>query len=130
MEAAAPAQFVVTFVAVLVFAVGRDTRPYPVATSICLPHPGVIPSLPSFSTPMSQPVQKLTSPMSIAVDAVLTIAFFVFMYWIVAPHVPSNDKSMVLLWGGLCSACMAGVFWLCIQMFRVVLQAQRADRRK
>lgn len=79
---------------------------------------------------MAQPETKLTSPASLAIDAILVIGFFLFIYTIVAPHVPSNDKSMILLWGGLCSACMTGVFWLCIQMFRVVLRAQQADRRK
>ena len=79
---------------------------------------------------MAQPDQKLTSPASLLVDAILTIAFFVFIYTVVAPHVPTNEASMRLLWGGLCAACMTGVWWLCIQMFRVVLRAQRADRRK
>ena len=79
---------------------------------------------------MAQPETKLTSPTSLLVDAILVVGFFVFIYTIVSPHVPSNDKSMILLWGGLCSACMTGVFWLCIQMFRVVLRAQLADRRK
>ncbi len=79
---------------------------------------------------MAQPETKFTSPVSLAVDAVLVIAFFLFMYTFVSPHVPSNDKRMVLLWGGLCSACITGVFWLCIQMFRVVLRAQREANRK
>ena len=79
---------------------------------------------------MSQPEPKYTSPASLAVDAVLVIAFFLFIYTEVSPHVPSNDKSMVLLWGGLTAACMTGVFWLCIQMFRVVLRAQREAKRK
>lgn len=79
---------------------------------------------------MAQPEQKFTTPASLVVDAILVIAFFIGMYLWVAPHVPSNDKSMLLLWGGLTSACLSGVFWLCIQMFRVVLRAQRADRRK
>jgi hypothetical protein len=79
---------------------------------------------------MAQPEMKLTSPVSLVVDAILVIVFFGFIYSIVAPHVPTNDKSMVILWGGLCAACMTGVFWLCVQMFRVVLKAQRADRRK
>jgi hypothetical protein len=79
---------------------------------------------------MAQPEMKLTSPASLIVDAILVVGFFLFMYWLVAPHVPSNDKSMILLWGGMGSACMTGVFWLCVQMFRVVLRAQRADRRK
>ena len=78
---------------------------------------------------MAQPETKLTSPTSLLVDAILVIGFFVFIYSLVSAHVPSNDKSMILLWGGLCSACMTGVFWLCIQMFRVVLRAQRADRK-
>jgi hypothetical protein len=79
---------------------------------------------------MAQPVTKLTSPTSLLVDAILVLGFFAFIYTLVAPHVPSNDKSMIVLWGGLCAACMSGVFWLCIQMFRVVLRAQQADRRK
>jgi len=79
---------------------------------------------------MSQSPQKLTSPASLAVDAVLVVAFFIFMYFMVEIHVPTNDPAMRLLWGGLSAACMAAVFWLCIQMFRVVLRAQRADRQK
>jgi len=78
---------------------------------------------------MSQPETKFTSPVSLIVDAVLVIGFFLFIYRIVSPHVPSHDKSMILLWGGLTAACMSGVFWLCVQMFRVVLRAQRADRQ-
>lgn len=79
---------------------------------------------------MAQPETKLTSPVSLLVDAILVVGFFVYIYTVVAPHVPSNDKSMIFLWGGLCAACMTGVFWLCVQMFRVVLRAQRADRQK
>ena len=78
---------------------------------------------------MAQPETKFTSPVSLLVDAVLVIAFFLFIYSIVAPHVPSNEKRYILIWGGLCAACMTGVFWLCVQMFRVVLRAQLAERR-
>jgi RsiW-degrading membrane proteinase PrsW (M82 family) len=74
--------------------------------------------------------QKLTTPASLLVDAILVIAFFVFMYTVVSSHVPTNDPKMTLLWGALCSACLSGVFWLCIQMFRVVLKAQRQDRAR
>jgi hypothetical protein len=79
---------------------------------------------------MAQPEKKLTSPASLAVDALLVVGFFFFIYSIVSPHVPSNDASMIRLWGALCAACMSGVFWLCVQMFRVVIRAQIADRRK
>lgn len=78
---------------------------------------------------MAQPETKLTTPTSLVVDAILVIAFFAFIYTLVAPHVPSNDPKMILLWGGLCSACMTGVFWLALQMFRVVLRNQRAARK-
>ncbi len=78
---------------------------------------------------MSQPEGKLVTPASLVVDAVLCIAFFALIYSLVSKHVPSNNPSMVLLWGALTAFCMTGVFWLCIQMFRVVLRAQRANKR-
>jgi hypothetical protein len=78
---------------------------------------------------MAQPEQKHTTAGSILVDAILCIAFFAYLYTLVSPHVPSTDKSMIMVWGGLCAACMTGVFWLCIQMFRVVLRAQLDSRR-
>jgi hypothetical protein len=79
---------------------------------------------------MSQPEQRFTTPVSLVVDAILVILFFIGIYWMVSSHVPSTDKAMIMLWGGLTSACMSSVFWLCIQMFRVVLRAQLAERRK
>lgn len=79
---------------------------------------------------MDQPERTHPSPVSLLVDAVLVGVFFVFIYTLVSPHVPSNDRRMIVLWGGLCAACMSGVFWLCIQMFRVVLRAQLEARRR
>jgi hypothetical protein len=69
---------------------------------------------------MQQPVKKLVTPVSLAVDAVLVIAFFLFMYWVVSAHVPSKDHRMVILWGAVCSSCLTAVFWLALQMIRVV----------
>ena len=79
---------------------------------------------------MSQSVSKHPSPVSLAVDGVLVVAFFLFIYRLVAPHVPSNDPKWITIWGAACAACMTGVFWLCIQMFRVVLRNQREAGRK
>jgi hypothetical protein len=78
---------------------------------------------------MSQQAGKSVTPGSLALDAVLVIAFFVLIYSLVAPHVPSNDRFWIVTWGGLTAACMSAVFWLCIQMFRVVLKAQREAKR-
>lgn len=79
---------------------------------------------------MAQSDQKFTTPASLLVDAILVVGFFIGIFLWVSPHVPSSDKTMHLLWGGLTAACLSGVFWLCIQMFRVVLRAQLADRRR
>lgn len=79
---------------------------------------------------MAQPETKLMTPVSFVVDMILVVAFFLYLYSVVSPHVPSSDPRMVMLWGGLTAACMSGVFWLSIQMFRVVLRAQRAAAKK
>ena len=82
---------------------------------------------------MAQPTEKLVTPVSLIVDAILCIAFFLYMCSLLASHVPSNDKSMILLWSALASSCMTGVFWLAIQMFRVVLAGEKtlkAERSK
>ncbi len=78
---------------------------------------------------MQQPENKLVTPASLAVDAILVIAFFIYMYGVVSTHVPSKDHRMVLFFGASCSACLTLVFWLTLQMFRVVLKAQREGSR-
>jgi len=80
---------------------------------------------------MSSPAaKKSVSPVSLVVDAVLVLGFFAVIFSLLKSHVPSNDPVMVMLCAGLSAACMSGVFWLAIQMFRVVLKAQRLDRQK
>jgi hypothetical protein len=49
---------------------------------------------------MQKPESKLVTPASLAVDAVLVVAFFFFMYSVVSSHVPSKDHRMILIWGG------------------------------
>ena len=80
---------------------------------------------------MSEPeqMQKLTSPVSLLVDAVLVVVFFIYMYSVVSTHVPSTDPKMILIWGLYTSACLTGVFWLALQMFRVTYRAQRESRK-
>jgi len=52
--------------------------------------------------------------------------FLAYLYHLVAPHVPSRDPKMIMFFGASCAACMSGVFWLAVQMFRVVLKAPTA----
>ena len=79
---------------------------------------------------MAQPEQKLTSPASLIVDAILVAAFFAYMWKVLSSHVPSHDPQMIILWGALGSSCLTAVFWLALQMFRVVLRAQIRSGRK
>ena len=74
---------------------------------------------------MQQQETKLVTPVSLVVDAVLVIAFFIYMYTVVSTHVQSHSHRMILFWGVMCSLCMSAVFWLTLQMFRVVVKAQR-----
>lgn len=54
-------------------------------------------------------------------DGLLSIAFFLFMTYVLMPHVPSEDSIVVLIVAGMTSFCMTGVFWLATNMFRVTL---------
>lgn len=80
---------------------------------------------------MAQPdsTQKFVTPLSLLVDLVLVIAFFAYMFTVLRSHVPSTDPKMITLWAALGSSCMTGVFWLAVQMFRVVFRFQRQSRR-
>ena len=80
---------------------------------------------------MSSPAKtKFVTPISLAVDAVLVAAFFAYMFSLLKSHVPSNNPDNIRLWAALAGACMSGVFWLCIQMFRVVFRAQREANKQ
>ncbi|MGC4072083.1 MAG: hypothetical protein QM760_06120 [Nibricoccus sp.] len=69
------------------------------------------------------------TPVSLIVDAILVGGFFVLMFTLFKAHVPSNDPKFIILFAGLASACISGVFWLAVQMFRVVLRAQLAAKK-
>jgi len=74
--------------------------------------------------------KKLVTPLSLLVDAILCIAFFIYEFTVCAAHVPSYDKSNVAIWAALSALCLTGVFWLALQMFRVVFRFQRENPRK
>lgn len=76
-----------------------------------------------------QSMTKFTSPASLVVDLMLVAAFFIYMYGVLKTHVPSTDPKMIMLWGALGSSCLTGVFWLALQMFRVVYRAYRAAQK-
>jgi hypothetical protein len=83
-----------------------------------------------FSGFMAEPGKKLVTRASLAVDAVVVLGFFIFMYWVASSHVPSNDPAMIRIWGAVTSACLSAVVWLALQMFRVTFRAQREAGKK
>lgn len=87
--------------------------------------PPAAPSIP----PMSSPVKKGFSIAEFLVDMVLSAGFFTFFYYVLQPHVPSNDPTMIRLWATLTAGCMTGVFWLALQMVKTVFRFQRANRK-
>lgn len=78
---------------------------------------------------MSSPEKKGISLVGLVFDLILTAGFFSFFYYVLQPHVPSNDPTMIRLWATLAAACMTGVFWLALQMVKTVLRFQRANRK-
>ncbi len=77
--------------------------------------------------------QKHVTPVTIAVDLVLVAIFFFFMFGWVKPHVASNDPKFANIFGALTAICVTGVFWMAIQMFRVVVAGEKtlkAERSK
>jgi hypothetical protein len=79
---------------------------------------------------MAPPVEKHVTAVSLIVDLILVGAFFIYMFGVLKTHVPSNDPKMIVLWGLITTSCLTGVFWLALQMFRVVLRAQREASKK
>ena len=78
---------------------------------------------------MEQPTEKFTTPLSLVVDLVLLVLFFAYLFSELKSHVPSTNPKMIVLWAALAASCLTGVFWLALQMFRVVFRAYRAANK-
>jgi hypothetical protein len=78
---------------------------------------------------MATPEKKSFSAVTLFIDLVLCAVAFAIFYWLVNSHVPSDDPRMIKLWGGLGAACMTGVFWLALQMLKLVYRFQRDTRK-
>jgi hypothetical protein len=64
---------------------------------------------------------KLVTKQGAIIDVTLTIIFFVAMTNVLKNHVPwvEAGEFAVLLGGAYASACLSGVFWLALSLFRV-----------
>ena len=54
-------------------------------------------------------------------DLFLTAIFGGLMAFVLRPHVPSDEPFWINVWSGLTAACLAGVFFMALQMFRLVV---------
>jgi RsiW-degrading membrane proteinase PrsW (M82 family) len=78
---------------------------------------------------MAQSEEKLVTPVTLVVDFILVVGFFLYMFSVLRGHVPSSSTRMMNLWGAVGSSCITAVFWLALQMVRVVFRFQRATRK-
>lgn len=69
---------------------------------------------------------KLITKQAVVIDLVLTVVFFVWITSILKKHVPWSEAgpTAVLLGAAYCGACLAGVFWMSLCLFRVTLADQ------
>jgi hypothetical protein len=74
---------------------------------------------------MAHSDKPLIRKFDFVVDLIVVGAFFVFIFFLVRSHVPSNDPMWVTVWSAGTAACMSGVFWLALWMLRVVFRYQR-----
>ena len=72
---------------------------------------------------------KLVSRKGLIIDLVLAAIWFVFFAFILRPYVPAQSETTQIAIAIFTSACLTGVFWLALSMFRVVRvdQMQRAN---
>ncbi len=75
-----------------------------------------------------KPDKKLVGPLAIIFDLGLTAVFFLFMWYVAYAHTPDFSERGRQISAAFCSLCITGVFWLCVQGFRVTLVDQM--RRK
>ena len=59
-----------------------------------------------------------TKPRSVIIF-LISIGFFVFMRWVLVPHVPSQDPLAVNIVASMTSFCITGVFWIAANMLGV-----------
>jgi hypothetical protein len=69
---------------------------------------------------------KLITKWGVIVDLALTVAFFAWMTTVLKKHVPwvEAGETAVLAGALLCSACLSGVLWMALNLFRVTLADQ------
>ena len=66
-------------------------------------------------------VKPLVSRTGLFVVGVLSFCFCVLMFFVLRPHVPTQDETAQLIVALMSAFCMTGVFWIASNMFLVTL---------
>ena len=75
---------------------------------------------------MAKPEVPIIKKSDLVVDVIAVGAFFlVFAFVLLPPHVPSENHLWIKMWSIGSAACMSGVFWIALNMFRVVFSYQK-----
>ena len=69
---------------------------------------------------------KLVTKQGVIIDLTLTVIFYFWMATILKKHVPWVEAGESAVWAGalLASACLSGVVWMALSLFRVTLADQ------
>jgi hypothetical protein len=65
--------------------------------------------------------RKLVGPLAILIDLVITAVFFAAMTKVSYGHTPDFSPTGKWIFAAYTSLCLTGVFWICLQCFRVTL---------
>lgn len=75
-----------------------------------------------------QKPEKLVTFGTVIFDLIATGIFFIIMFPIIRPHVPTESEPWLTIWTAFTTLCLSGTFFLACCMFHAVLVDQR--RRK
>ena len=73
--------------------------------------------------------QKLVTRNGVVIDLILTTIIFCFLSWILRPYVPAQTEVYTNVFAVFTASCLTGLFWLVLQMFRVVYTDMRIRDR-
>jgi hypothetical protein len=66
-----------------------------------------------------KPDQKMVGPLAIIFDLGLAAVFFLCMWHVAYNHTPDFSERGRQISAAFCALSLTGVFWLCVQGFRV-----------
>jgi len=66
----------------------------------------------------------------VGLSIVLTLVFWACFTRILLPFVPSDSPSWQYVFAAFTATCLAGIFYIALHMFQLVLQEHRKARRE